>query len=76
MTLSCALMTLFLHVKTKHGAVINYTAPTVTFVFLLLYAIATVMFCFAASTFFSTGTLSDHIRWWLLDCLVYLLIDW
>ncbi|XP_077979982.1 phospholipid-transporting ATPase ABCA3-like isoform X2 [Glandiceps talaboti] len=37
----------------SHGAVINNTDPSVLFVFLLIYAIATVTFCFAVSVFFS-----------------------
>ena len=49
------LMLLFLSIHTSKGAVIGSTHPTVLFVFLLLYAIATISFCFAVSVFFSRG---------------------
>ncbi len=48
-------MTLFLHIPTPEGAVINYTDPSVTFVFLLIYSWSVVFFCFAVSVFFSKG---------------------
>ena len=55
LAVSIAIMTLFFHLDFGRGALINYTHFTVTFVFLMLYGIATIMFCFAISTFFSKG---------------------
>ena len=55
MLVSVAIMTLLFHIKTSNGAVINYTDPSVTFVFLFLYVISIIMFCFAISSFFSKG---------------------
>lgn len=50
------IMTLFLHLNVgSKGAIINYSDPTVTFVFLFLYAITTIFFCFAISTFCTKG---------------------
>ena len=50
------IMTIFLHIDAGgNGAIINFSDPTVTFVFLFLYSIATIMFCFAISTFCSKG---------------------
>lgn len=37
------------------GHVFKHTAPGVTFVYLLLYAISTIAFCFMISTFFSSA---------------------
>lgn len=41
-----------------HGSVVGYSSPSVVFVFLLLYGVATISFCFAVSTFFSKGSKS------------------
>ncbi|XP_002739960.1 phospholipid-transporting ATPase ABCA3-like [Saccoglossus kowalevskii] len=51
-----------------HGSVINNTDPTVLFVFLLIYAISTVTFCFAISVFFSvanTAAAGGGVIWFL-----------
>ena len=54
--ISVAMETIFFLINTgKNGSVISYVSPTVLFVFLVVYALATIMFCFAASTFFSRG---------------------
>ena len=53
--ISVSLMTLFYHLNFGEGAVITYTHWTITWVFLFLYAISVVMFCFMVSTFFSKG---------------------
>ncbi|XP_021358402.1 ATP-binding cassette sub-family A member 3-like [Mizuhopecten yessoensis] len=47
-----SIMTVFFCVKTDKGRVIGLTDPSLLFVFLLLYAIATISFCFAISVFF------------------------
>ncbi len=55
--ISIAIETALFCVNTgAHGRVIGYTSPSVLFVFLLLYGITTISFCFALSTFFSKGT--------------------
>jgi len=60
MLISVLIMAIFFHVKLGDGrAVITYGDPTVTFVFLLLFAISVMTFCFAISTFFSKGLFSD-----------------
>ena len=61
MLLSVAIMTVFFHVKIGdeqsggERAVFTYSDPTVTFVFLLLYALSIMTFSFAVSAFFSKG---------------------
>lgn len=50
-----AIITLFVCIHTDHGAVIGKSDPSVVFVFLLLYSISTISFCFAVSVFFSRG---------------------
>jgi len=62
MLISVALMTLFFHAKVKDdSAVITYTDPTITFLFLLLFALSVMTFCFAISTFFSKGMKHMHL---------------
>jgi len=39
----------------SNGSVISYMSPTVLLAFLMAYSLATITFCFAASTFFSHG---------------------
>ena len=53
--ISVALMTFFFCVDFGGGAIINHSDPSIIVVFLLLYAISTIMFCFMLSTFFSKG---------------------
>ena len=56
MLISVVIMTLFYHIKVKdEQGVITYGDPSITFVFLLLYTLAVMTFCFAVSTFFSKG---------------------
>ena len=43
----------------SHGKVLGHTDPSIVFVFLLLYAIATINFSFAVSTLFSKGLYFD-----------------
>jgi len=58
MLIAVALVTMIFHIKVGGGrAIINYTDPSVTFVFLLLFSLSVVAFCFAISAFFSKGTL-------------------
>lgn len=50
-------MTLFYCVKfSSRGAIIRFADPSLIFVFLLLYSIATIMFCFAISCAFSKSS--------------------
>ena len=52
-------MMLFFHLKLGGGrSIIAYGDPTVTFVFLLLFALSVMTFCFAISAFFSKGLIS------------------
>jgi len=56
MLISVIIMTFFFHIRLgDKGAVITNTDPTVTFVFLLLFSLSVMTFCFAISTFFSKG---------------------
>jgi len=48
---------LFVVSTSSNGAVISYMSPTVLLTFLIAYSLATITFCFAASTFFSHGLL-------------------
>ena len=58
MLLSVALMTFFFHAKVDgRGAVIPLGDWSVTFVFLLLFALSIMTFTFAISTLFSRGML-------------------
>ena len=50
-----AMMTLLMSVRFGKGSIFAYSDGSLVFVFLLLYAIATIAFCFAVSTFFSKG---------------------
>jgi len=55
--ISAAIETVFFVVNTgKNGSVMSYISPTVLFAFLIAYALATITFCFAVSTFFSRGS--------------------
>ena len=55
MLVTVLIMLLFFSIQTSRGPVIGNTSPTVLFVFLMLYAVSTISFCFAVSTFFSKG---------------------
>jgi len=59
MLISVIIMTLFFHLKIKDGSgIITYGDPTITLVFLLLFSLSVMTFCFAISTFFSKGLIS------------------
>ncbi|XP_052824141.1 phospholipid-transporting ATPase ABCA3 [Octopus bimaculoides] len=52
--ISISMMTLFLCVGVADkGSVVGYTNPAILFLFFFTYALATIMFCFLLSTFFS-----------------------
>ena len=54
-----AFATLFFTVKfNSNGRVLNKTSPTVLFVFLMLYAVSSIMFCFCVSVFFSKANIA------------------
>ncbi|KAA0722897.1 ATP-binding cassette sub-family A member 1 [Triplophysa tibetana] len=54
LSISAALLTLIL----KYGKVLRYSDPSVIFVFLLVFCVATVMQCFFISVFFSRANLA------------------
>ncbi|CAD5112606.1 DgyrCDS1819 [Dimorphilus gyrociliatus] len=55
--ISIAIMTILYCVKfSSKGAIIRFADPSLIFVFLLLYSIATIMFCFAVSCAFSKAS--------------------
>jgi len=59
--ISAAIETIFFVINTgKNGSVMSYISPTVLLMFLIAYALATITFCFAASTFFSRGLSLPH----------------
>ncbi|KAL3876097.1 hypothetical protein ACJMK2_033975 [Sinanodonta woodiana] len=53
--ITVGIITLFVCVKTNKGSVIGETDPSFILVFLMIYAISTIFFCFAISVFFSTA---------------------
>lgn len=55
MLISVIFMTILFHVKPGGAAVITYTHPAITFVFLFLYTLSIISFCFAITTFFNKG---------------------
>lgn len=63
------IMTLLFTIKfNDHGKVINKTSPSIFFVFLLLYTISGIMFCFFVSVFFSkasTAAAGGGIIWYI-----------
>ena len=63
--ISVTIMTVFYSIKVgpKLENVIGKTDPTVVFVFLILYAISSIMFCFFISVFFSTGECRCFQMW-------------
>ena len=57
--ITVALATVFFKVKfNSHGRVLNQSDPSMIFVFLLLYSISSIMFCFFVSTFFSKANVA------------------
>ncbi|KAL4240689.1 ATP-binding cassette sub- A member 3 [Mactra antiquata] len=69
MLITVSIMTLFLCIDTKHGPVIGKTSPSVIFVFIILYAISTISYCFAVSVFFkkaNSGAAGGGILFFIL----------
>lgn len=58
--IAVVIMTFLFHVPLGIGAIMIYSHWSVTFVFLLLYAISVIMFCFMISVFFSKGWCHRH----------------
>jgi len=58
MLVSVVLMTCFFHIKVDGVGVITYGDLTVTLVFLALFSLSVMTFCFAISTFFSKGLIA------------------
>jgi len=75
MLISVAIMTILFHMKVAGDrAVMNYTDPSVTFVFLLLFSLSVMTLCFLLSTFFSEEGMSC-IVWldgWLQNSIAYI----
>ncbi len=55
MIVSVALMTLMFTVSIGTGSVVTAIDPSIFFAFLMLYAIASICFCFAVTVFFKKG---------------------
>ena len=53
--ITVSIMTLFLCINTKKGPVIGKTDPSVLFVFIMLYAVSTILYCFVISVCFKKG---------------------
>lgn len=53
--ITVSIMTLFLCIETGKGPVIGKTDPSIVFVFLMVYAVSAISFCFAVSVFFKKG---------------------
>lgn len=53
MMISVMLMTFFFHLRTKQGSVFRLTDPSITFVFILLFAVSVIMFAFLMSSIFA-----------------------
>ena len=57
--ITMAIATVFFTVKfNSNGKVLNQSDPSVLFVFLLLYSISSIMFCFCVSVFFSKANIA------------------
>lgn len=56
-TIVMILMSIFflVPIKSVGAAVVNNTAPSILFIFLMVYAVATIMYSFMISSFFSKG---------------------
>jgi len=58
MLIAVAILTTVFHIDVGGGrAVLTNSDPSVTFVFLLLYSLSVMTFCFVITTFFSKGML-------------------
>jgi len=73
MLITIVIMTIMFCVDTPQGRVITFADPTVIFVFLLVYVLATIAFCFAISTFFTKGKklellLVEHVSFNSVRC--------
>ena len=54
-----SIVTIFFTVKfNSNGRVLNQSSPTLIFVFFILYAVSSIMFCFCVSTFFSRANIA------------------
>jgi ATP-binding cassette subfamily A (ABC1) protein 3 len=51
-----AIITILIFANNGNASMINYSDWFLIFVFILLYATATIFFCFAVSAFFSKGS--------------------
>ena len=72
-----AFATLFFTVKfNSNGRVLNKTSPTVLFVFLMLYAVSSIMFCFCVSVFFSKANIAAAAGWiiWFCNYIPYIFV--
>ena len=49
------LMTVIYTMDLGTGAVVSYTSPSLLFVFLVIYTVVVIWFCFAVSVFFNKG---------------------
>ena len=56
-TLGSGLVTLFSYLPTSKGGMVNHTAPSLFFVFLVIYTTTLIFFEFAVSTLFDSGKL-------------------
>ena len=73
MLISVAIMTILFHMKVAGDrAVMNYTDPSVTFVFLLLFSLSVMTLCFLLSTFFSEEGMSCIVFSESMSCIVWL----
>ena len=72
MLISVAIMTMLFHVKVAGDrAVMNYTDPSVTFVFLLLFSLSVMTLCFVVSTLFSEEGTSCIVFSESMSCIVF-----
>ena len=65
MLLTVAIVTVLFHIKFPQHAVITYSDPSITFMFLLLFSLSVMTFCFFISTFFSKGMLLHCVKVWM-----------
>lgn len=74
---SMTMATIFFTIKfNSNGRVLNQTSPTVLFVFLMLYAFSSIMFCFLISVFFSKANVAAAVGGilWFLSYIPYFFI--
>ena len=59
--ISVIIMTILICVRFGEGSILTYSDGSLLFVFLMLYCLSIITFCFAISTFFSKGNIHSYM---------------